>query len=41
MRCVPILLLAGCAAAPPTADGFTPLFDGRSLDAWTSAPGSN
>jgi hypothetical protein len=36
MRCLLILvLLAGVAPGAPADDGFTPLFDGKSLDGWT------
>lgn len=44
MRLAPLGLavLAACSAAPASSgDGFTTLFDGASLAAWTSAPGSD
>ncbi|HYE97439.1 MAG TPA: DUF1080 domain-containing protein [Planctomycetota bacterium] len=41
-RAVLLLALAGCASpGGSSGDGFTSLFDGRTLDAWNAAPGSN
>lgn len=33
------LLLAGCASAGPSGDGFVPLFNGKDLEGWQAVPG--